>query len=261
MEGDLSRGPHLQSTSDVPDIAQFLSINMTTEDSVVIKEDQMGRMKTHSIFTTIEQLARPIDRESAQEEEQQEQQQQQNRDFSNASLAASREDDWRRNTHDTDTTEFHRRKETTVSQRQTVIDLANANITTKNIARMMKISKRTVQRWKKRQKETESLENMRRCGAPRRTTREEDALIIETATRNPLTTAVKVKRNTQVNVGVHTVRKRLHEAGLHRRTPATKSFLKQANREERLGFAQEYLPAEALFWEKGVFCDKKNVCL
>ena len=160
--------------------------------------------------------------------------------------------------HDTDTTEFGRRKETTVDQRQTVIDLANANINTKKIAEIMKISKRTVQRWKRRYEETESLENMRRCGAPRHTTREEDALIIDTATENPLTTAVKIKRNTQVNVGVHTVRKRLHEAGLHHRTPATKPFLTHTNREQRLGFALQYLPAEVSFWEKVVFCDEKT---
>ena len=85
-----------------------------------------------------------------------------------------------------------------------------------------------------------------------------DALIIDIATQNPLTTAVQVKITTQVNVGVHTVRKRLPEAGPHHRTPATKPFFTQANREGRLGFALEYFSAEAAFWKKVVFCDEKT---
>ena len=125
----------------------------------------------------------------------------------------------------------------------------------------MKICKRTVQRWKKRHEETENLENIRRRGAPGRTTREEDARIIETATQNPLTTAVQVKRNTQVNVGVHTVRKRLHEAGLLA-SPNSRHHAFPHTRKQRgapIGFALEYLPAEAAFWEKVVFCDEKMV--
>lgn len=151
-----------------------------------------------------------------------------------------------------------RRRETSVDQRQTILDLANANTSTKKIAEIMKISTKTVQRWKRRSEETGNLQNKRRCGGPRHTTRQEDDSIIHSATQNPLTTAVKIKRETQVNVCVRTVRRRLHEAGLHHRTPATKPFLTPTNREERLGFALQYLPAEASFWERVIFCDEKN---
>lgn len=151
-----------------------------------------------------------------------------------------------------------RRRETTVDQRQTLINLANANIPTKDIARILNVDRSTVQRWRKRHEETNSLENKRRPGGPRHTTEEEDALIINAATDNPLTTAVRIKASTEVNVGVHTVRKRLHEAGLHHRTPATKPFITETNREERLGFALEYYPVEATFWQQVVFCDEKT---
>ena len=59
-------------------------------------------------------------------------------------------------------------------------------------------------------------------------------------------------------MGVQTVRKRLHEADLHHRTPATKPFLTAANREQRIGFALQYYPEDAEFWKNVVFCDEKT---
>ncbi|XP_050725573.1 aggrecan core protein-like [Eriocheir sinensis] len=70
--------------------------------------------------------------------------------------------------------------------------------------------------------------------------------------------AVTLKIQAGVNVGVQTVRKRLHEADLHHRTPATEPFLTATNREQRLGFALQYYPEDASFWSNVVFCDEKT---
>lgn len=139
-----------------------------------------------------------------------------------------------------------------------MIDLAEANISSQKIAAMMNISRRTVQRWRRRYEDTETLENTRRCGSPRRTTRQEDDAILHFASQNPHMTAVQIKENIQLKIGPYTVRKRLREAGLQHQAAAANLGLSQSSREERLGFALEYLPAEATFWEKVVFCDGKT---
>ena len=151
-----------------------------------------------------------------------------------------------------------RRSETYVAQRQSIMALVSANIPTREIARILNISQRTVHRWTKRGLETESLENRKRSGAPRRTTKEEYRQVIQTAIENSLTTAVHIKMQTGLIVGAQTLRNRLHEVGLHHRTPTTKPFLTHANKEERLGFALQYYPKEASFLQCVVFCDEKT---
>lgn len=151
-----------------------------------------------------------------------------------------------------------RRRETSVAERKAIVAMAGSNVSTRDIAATYSISQRTVQRWIRRHQEGEGFENAQRCGAPRRTTREEDERIVSCAQRTPLITAVTVKKNTRVDVGVQTVRKRLHDANLHHRTPATKPFLTEKNREQRLGFALQYYPQEASFWDLVVFCDEKT---
>ena len=109
------------------------------------------------------------------------------------------------------------------------------------------INERTVQRWTRRHEERESLENEFRRVAPHRTTRKEIShhLLVATGRMNPLTTADTLKSQTGVNVGMQAVRIRLHEADPHHRTPATKPFLTETNREQRLGFALLYYTLRA----------------
>ncbi|KAK3895407.1 hypothetical protein Pcinc_000861 [Petrolisthes cinctipes] len=55
-----------------------------------------------------------------------------------------------------------------------------------------------------------------------------------------------------------TYKKRLHEAGIHHRRPATKPMLTEKHKEERLGFALQYYPMDFLFWSSVIFCDEKT---
>lgn len=59
-----------------------------------------------------------------------------------------------------DTMALPHRKKTIVNHQQSILDFANANI--KKIE-IMKVSGRTVQQWKRRYEETDTLKNMR-CG-------------------------------------------------------------------------------------------------
>ena len=150
-------------------------------------------------------------------------------------------------------------KETSASQREAIIVLHMADVPAREISRRLAIPKRTVYRWIKLHRERNSIENRPRSGAPRRTTREQDELIIATVQQQPLTNAVAIKQKLELQqIGVQTVRNRLHEAGIHHRIPATKPFLTQQHKEERLGFALQYFSMDESFWNSVVFCDEKT---
>ncbi|KAG0723538.1 Transposable element Tc1 transposase [Chionoecetes opilio] len=154
-----------------------------------------------------------------------------------------------------------RGRETNLQERQSIKALMSADIPTTEISRILNINKRTVQRWMKRIRETEndaSLKSLPRSGAPRQVTALEQQRILATVQQNPLTTAVQVKREIGSRFGTATIRKILHKAGIHHRIPASKPFLTQANKEQRLGFALQYLTADDDFWKKVVFCDEKT---
>ncbi|XP_076058097.1 uncharacterized protein LOC143035225 [Oratosquilla oratoria] len=121
------------------------------------------------------------------------------------------------------------RSETSETQRQRIISLHMANIQAREISRMLNIHIRTVYRWIKRHEETENIKSLPRSGAPRRTTREEDELIASTAQQQPLTNAVTLKNKIGLQVGVQTIRNRLHAAGIRNKIPA-KTFSTYQNK-------------------------------
>lgn len=150
------------------------------------------------------------------------------------------------------------RRETSACQRETIVALHKANMSAREISRFLSINKRTVLRWIKRYTEAENTENLPRSGAPRRTTKEQDELIIATSQQQPLTNAVAVKMKTGLQIHVQTLRNRLHKAGIHHRTPAAKPQLTKSHKEERLGFALQYYTMADSFWNTVIFCDGKT---
>lgn len=153
---------------------------------------------------------------------------------------------------------MERRGETTLEQRYSIKALMSAGIAPSEISETLNINKRTVYRWMKRIEETNNVNSLPRSGGPRQVTEEEEHRIIAAARRSPLTTAVRLKQKIRTQFGVQTVRKILHRADIHHRTPAVKPFLSQENMEERLGFALEHITAADDFWDCVVFCDEKT---
>lgn len=81
---------------------------------------------------------------------------------------------------------------------------------------------------------------------------------MQTATSNPQTNAVAIRESLHLDVSNMTVRRVLHEAGLHRRTPAKKEFLTDQHREGRLRFAQQYVDRPEDFWKRVIWTDEKT---
>ncbi|XP_050724621.1 uncharacterized protein LOC127002582 [Eriocheir sinensis] len=161
-------------------------------------------------------------------------------------------------TADFDGAAMERRGETTLEQRYSIKALMSAGTAPSDISRILNINKRTVYRWMKRIQETNNVNSLPGSGGPRHVTQEEEQRIIASARRSPLTTSVQLKHKIGCQFGVQTIRKILHRADIHYRTPAVKPFLSQENKEERLGFALEYITEAGDFWDNVVFCDEKT---
>ena len=75
---------------------------------------------------------------------------------------------------------------------------------------------------------------------------------------NPFQTAAEAHNQTNFPVTVRTARKRIRQnSELRNGVAAKKPFLNDLNKEQRMGFALEYLPRDMDFWEKVVFTDEK----
>ena len=148
-------------------------------------------------------------------------------------------------------------KETSLAQREAIIALHLMQLPVRDISRRLNIPKRTIHRWIKLFRDWQSFENRPRSGPPRNTTREQDDMIVTAVKKQPLITAVAVKHQLGLQICAQTVRNMLHGAGIHHRIPARKPLLTQQHKEERMGFALQYLPEDASFWDSVIFCDEK----
>lgn len=93
---------------------------------------------------------------------------------------------------------------------------------------------------------------------PRLTTSEEDRRIRRAPTETRFTTATAIREALQLQVSVTTVRRRLHEVGIHHRVPAAKERLTAEHRAGRLAFANRHVGKGLDFWSRVVFTDEKT---
>ncbi|XP_066980078.1 uncharacterized protein [Macrobrachium rosenbergii] len=104
-----------------------------------------------------------------------------------------------------------------------------------SIARDLGLTRNTVRKWCNRWEEEGDLRDHSRCGGPRKTSAADDQRIVdEVTTRNPLTNAVAIRYALHLGVSSYTVRRRLHESGVHHRRPALKGKLEERHRLARL---------------------------
>jgi transposase len=139
-----------------------------------------------------------------------------------------------------------------------IIGMLEAGKKVGEVAQHLGIHRHTVRNWKKRFDEENSLKDRPRCGAPRKTTEEQDQAIINEVTENPFTNATQITRSLHLPVTDRTVRRKLHSAGIHHRVPSVKEKLTQGHRDKRLQFATEYAHRDMDFWSRVIFTDEKT---
>ncbi|MPC69979.1 Transposable element Tc1 transposase [Portunus trituberculatus] len=126
------------------------------------------------------------------------------------------------------------------------------------ISTELAITKSTVRRWCQRWEETGNVIDEARCRRPRKTSLADNRAILESAIQSPLKTAVAIRNELQLQLSPGTVRNRLHEAGIHHRTPAVKGKLTDEHRAARLEFAQQHIDNGLDYWGRVIFSDEKT---
>jgi len=105
--------------------------------------------------------------------------------------------------------------------------------------------------------ESGELSSAPRSGRPRATTVQQDAAIVAASEESPMTSAMAVWQQLQLDVTPRTVRRRLHEAGRHHRTPANKELCER-NIADRLRFCDQHRDHNGDYWSNVIFLDEKT---
>ena len=142
--------------------------------------------------------------------------------------------------------------------RSRIVGMREAGMAFQDIARNLAVSLPTVRLWCRRWEESGNLNDLPRSGAPRKTTLEDDGANVEEAVNNPHINAVDIKAQLHLDVSDETIRKRLHENGIHHRIPALKGVLGDIHKRNRLDFARRYVDEGMDFWSRVIFSDEKT---
>lgn len=145
-----------------------------------------------------------------------------------------------------------------LAQRARITALRDVGFSVSDIATQLGISKPTVRRWVQRWDESGNLLDRPRSGAPRKTSHDDRRRIIQEVENDPFTNTVAVRETLHLDVSADTIRRRLHEAGFHHRSPAKKGRLEQRHREARLQFARQHINDDLPYWARVIFSDEKT---
>lgn len=133
------------------------------------------------------------------------------------------------------------------------------------VARVLNVSRSTVQRVLERFRETGRNARRPGCGRKRKTTANDDRFLVLNTLRNRHLTSVETRNQLRevrgTDVSVWTVRRRLQEVGLKACRPAAGPKLLPRHRVARLQFAREHLNWNLVQWSTVLFTDESRFCL
>lgn len=159
-----------------------------------------------------------------------------------------------------------KKKSCDVSTRGVIIKLYKEKKTYREIADLLKCSKRMVFNAVSHFKTHGSIENVPRKLRPRKTSSRTDNRIVKLAKVNPHMSAVEIHKGLfdensapSSKIAVRTVRKRLQDAGLHGRIARKKPLLSKKHRQARIQFAKKYGEWTVDQWRHVLFSDETKV--
>lgn len=133
------------------------------------------------------------------------------------------------------------------------------------VARILGVHHSSVNRALRRFRETGCYTRRQGQGRSRKTTERDDRFLRQTTLRNRMVTSVELQQQLRqvrnVQISAKTVRRRLREAGLTNRRPATGPLLTRRNRVARLRFAREHVGWTIQQWKQVLFSDETRVSL
>lgn len=141
-----------------------------------------------------------------------------------------------------------------------IVTLAQVGYGIREIGRELGCSHSTVRKWVQKHKDTGSVDCKVRTNRPKKTTATTDRWIVRTSLKNRSLTAEDIReelaRTANLQVGVHTVRRRLREAGLNARRPAKKPLLTKKMTQARLNWAKEHSSWTENDWKNVLWSDE-----
>lgn len=148
-------------------------------------------------------------------------------------------------------------KNLSVRERAEIIGLPKIKKSNREIAKLLKISRRTVDYNVKKFLNTNEVTDKKKCGRPRKTTTFEDKLIVRLSSRKRRLTASEINIGLK-NISVSTVKRRLREVGLNGRVAVKKPLLRKANVKKRLKWARKHKNWTVEDWKKVLWSDESK---
>lgn len=150
-------------------------------------------------------------------------------------------------------------------QRGMAVAWLQEGVGVREVGRRLQVTHSVIQRLRDRFNNTGNVQEPRRSGRPRMTTRRDDryvilsALRVRTATANTLRGQLRTATN--VLVSDQTVRNRLHEVDLRSRRRVVRPPLTRVHRAARLAWARRHLAWTRQQWSRVLFSDESRYTL
>ena len=146
--------------------------------------------------------------------------------------------------------------ETTIEIRGKIIAMYESGMLKSTIAEKLQINPRTVSRWIKRNKNEGNLKSKGKAYRSKCTTSCVDQQIVEYVKHNPQTTINDIKKDLQLNCSAATITRRLKSNNIKHVTDI-KPALSNSQKEQKLGFALQYVAYDNEFQRKDLISDGK----
>ena len=154
------------------------------------------------------------------------------------------------------------RRRLSVADRGRALALLNEGYGVTEVGRRLGVTWSVISRLRDRFIQTGTVQERRRSGRPRVTSRREDRYVVNTTLRDRFLTAPRVRgmlqAATNTNVSVSTIRNRLREGNIRSRRPAVRPRLTQAHRARRLGWARIHSRWIYAQWSNLIFTDESR---
>ncbi len=155
-------------------------------------------------------------------------------------------------------------KEISMKVKEAIIKLKKQHTSIRKIAKTLGVARSTVGFILQMKESTAELNNIKRPGRPRKTTKVDDRRIISLVKKNPFITSTEIK-NTLEEVGTSlsksTIKRHLHECKYRGFTTRCKPLVTFKNRKARLDFARKHLKNPPMFWKKILWADETKINL
>lgn len=145
----------------------------------------------------------------------------------------------------------------TLEERREIISLGRF-MSQREISRKLNRPQKTINRILRAFYQENRLEDAPHQRRPRKTTEEEDALIIAAVVKDPFSTTKKIKEELGLSLSLSAIRRRLRAAGLKSHVAARKPLLTSEHRRKRLDFVRQHEHWRAEDWQQVIFSDEST---